>query len=81
MAVYWAPLSADPEMKPSASPLSLSAHRRNSQQNPDAPEVTTNLFIAHIVLLEEKLPGVGLRARASDDIFISCWQPAHSPHS
>lgn len=81
MAVYWAPLSADPEMKPSASPLSLSAHRRNSQQNPDAPEVTTNLFIAHILLLEEKLPGVGLRARASDDIFISCWQPAHSPHS
>ena len=61
--------------------LSLPAHCRNSQQNPDAPEVTTNVFIAHIPLLEEKLPGVGLRARASDDIFISCWQSAHSPHS
>lgn len=62
-----------------ASLRSMLAARRHNSQQPGAPAVPTNLFIALTLLLNENLSGVSLCACTSDDIFISYWQLCCSP--
>lgn len=73
------PSALNPKMKSSGTPLPNQPRYQLTAVTPDAPQVTCDIFMANIQLLQGNLAGVTLCTRA--DIFTSCWQPPHAPAS